>query len=204
MIDQGEGRHTLQRQISALKLSIAAGEESDPFRSPLTGNNPGALISPSTDIEGDRATLGQLLNLRNNWETLVRPRWQKALDDARAEKAGRISHARELAEQMPGAFQADRGFRALVKKWCETMLAIQKLDMSMKGIARELGAEWSRKKMMWPMGGRMGQEDIRMLKKPALFANTVAQHLASGTFPSSGVGRGQISSWGAGAPIETG
>lgn len=199
VIDQSEGRHTLQRQIDDLRLSIAAGENSDPFKSPLSNKNPGALLSPSSDLKGDRKRLAALIGLRENWDQKVGPSWQAALDAAQAQKTALIHYARVLAEGMPGAFEKDQGFRYLISEWSRTTLAIIDLDMRTKSVARELGVHWTRKRPSWPGGGKMSSEDVRLLENPVGMAVTIAGYLASGTRPQTGGGKGQISSWGGGS-----
>lgn len=204
MIDQTQGRGNLQYQINQLSLSIRAGENSNPFTSPIVGgtgegaNNYGGFISPSLDLAGDRERLAELVNLRDHWDALVRPAWQEFADEAHEKKTNLLALTRELAEQMRKAHEKDAGLRTVVKEWCKAQLEIKEIDMSMKTVSRELGSDWTRYRPTWPFGGRMGAEDIMLLKEPTVMANTIAGHMQAGGFPSASHS-GQIRSFGGAA-----
>jgi len=203
-IDYSLTPSNLEYMIRNLKLSIAAGENADPHSTPLSGGivegryvgtNPGALISPSTDLIGDRKRLVKLIQQRENWDTVVRPKWQAALDEAYEKRQILINHARELVDEMPQAYRMDDGFVSLIESWCETLLAIQKIDQAMKHPARQLGQPWNVKILRWPFGGRMNREDLELLKNARAMANTIGGYLETKAFPSDGRGRGQKSTW---------
>ena len=185
----------LEYQIRNLKLSIVAGENADPLTSPLAGHNYGALISPSLDLIGDRKRLVKLIQQRENWDAVVRPKWEAALAEGYEKRQKLIVHTRELVAEMPEAYQADEGFVSLVASWCEALLATEKIDRAMKAPARQLGTPWNSKSLHWPFGGKMSGQSLSLLKNPRAMANTIAGYLEAQAFPSGGRGSGQKSTW---------